>query len=101
MVEPGEDLRFLHEAFQSPFEIVALALALRLDREAGQPDRDLVRDVFLDRDLAVLGQIVGEIGDAEAAVAQHTLEPIAMLDMAVRQPVAILLLVVRVDHPPP
>ncbi len=71
MVELGQQPRLVDEALQPGLE--GLAVPLRLDRDLGAADalRQRRRHVFLERDAAAERMVVGEVDDAEAALAEH------------------------------
>ena len=84
MAEAGERPRLVEEALAAPGEIVGEARAARHDLLA-LAHGELDRQVLLDRhDLGELA-VEGTIGDAEAAMADHGIEPVVAQHGAGRQ----------------
>ena len=77
VVERGERLRFLDEAVEAPAGSRRRSPASAA-RHRCAPSRAAIvgREIFLDGDQAGERDLVGEIGDAEAAGAQHALDAV-------------------------
>ena len=85
MAEAGERARLVEEALAAPGEIVGEARAARHDLAVAAAHGELDRQVLLDGDeLGELG-VEGAIGDAEAAMADHGIEPVVAEPRAGRQ----------------
>ncbi len=76
VVELGKRLRFLDEAIEAPAVVAGAVLRARRRIDAAVARGDVARKVFLDGDHAGERNLVGEIGHAEAAGAQHALDAI-------------------------
>ncbi len=76
MTETGKRTRLVEEALAAPGEVLGEARAARHHLAVAAAHGELDRQVLLDGDeLGELG-VEGAIGDAEAAVADHRIEPI-------------------------
>ena len=90
MAEARQGARLVEEALQPPFEIVLRAARAGGDVGQLQAQGEIDRQVFLDRQLLVQGGVFGEIGDAEAAAAQHALDAILRQPKSRRQRLRII-----------
>jgi len=85
MAEAGKRPRLVEEAFAAPGEIIGEARAARHHIAVAAAHGELDRQVLLDGDeLGELG-VESTIGDAEAAMADHGIEPIVAEPCAGRQ----------------
>ena len=76
VVELGERLRFLNEPVEAPAVVSGAILRARCGLDAAGAGGDVAREVLLDGDEAGKRDLVGEVGDAEAAGAQHPLNAV-------------------------
>ncbi|MDJ0779804.1 MAG: hypothetical protein QNJ85_18180 [Gammaproteobacteria bacterium] len=74
MFEASQGLCFLQESLQPPAIDLGLIFRNWLHRFRRIPGRKLDRQVFLDRDLVFQVGVVGEVGDAESALAENRLD---------------------------
>src|SRR5437016_10496270 len=84
-----ERARFLDEALQSPAIAVPELVGPRPDRGILQSRRDVDGQVLLDRDALIEVGVLGEIGDAETALAEDALQYVPMQTRERRQCVRI------------
>ncbi len=85
MAETGERAGLVEEAFATPGEILGEARATRHHLAAGVADGELDRQVFLDGDELGELRVEGAIGDAEATMPDHRIEPVITEPRAGRQ----------------
>ena len=76
MNEAGERLRLLDEALEPPLVVLGAVLRARRGMAGGAAGGEVGGKVFLDGDEPRQRQLVGEIGDAEAAGTQHALDAV-------------------------
>lgn len=93
MLEPGERARLLQEALESP-AVVGFALGAEWHHRACRSAtlyarRELAGQVLLDRDRLLKVRIPSEVSDAEAADAEHLVEPVLVQRRLQRQRVAV------------
>ncbi len=75
--EAGKRLGFLDEAIEPPAVVVWRSPASGgAASDAAVRGREIRREVFLDGDVAIEGHLVREIGDAEAARAEHAVDAV-------------------------
>ena len=85
MVEAGQHARFLHEARSAPVERLLVALGLRPDAHAGVAIAEIEGIVFLQRDLGVESDVLGLVGDAEAAGAEHAHDTVGAIEQRIHR----------------
>ena len=76
MVELGERLRFLDEAVEAPAVVAGAVLRARRSLDAAGTRGKIAGEVLLDGDQAGERDLIGKIGHAEAAGAQHALDAV-------------------------
>jgi hypothetical protein len=76
VIELGERLRFLDEAVEAPAVVTGAILRTGRCIDAAIAGGDIAGELLFDRHHARESDLVGEIGHAEAAGAQHALDAI-------------------------
>ncbi len=76
VIELGKCLGFLDEAVEPPAVVVLAVLRPWRGLDAAGASCEIRREVLLDRHMAVERHLVGEIGYAEAARAEHALDAV-------------------------
>ena len=89
VLEAGQGLGLGHEAIEPPFEKLAVGVGGRLHRKILLADGQLHGQVFLDGDLLVEVEVVGEIGDTEATLAQDLLDAVPVQPVARLEQIAV------------
>ena len=85
MLEARERARFLQEVGAAPFERLLVALGLRPHAHARVAVAELVGVIFLEGDGRAELDVLGLIGDAEAARADHPLDAVGSVDDRIRR----------------
>src|SRR5215213_7122928 len=75
MIEPGKEACFVDETAQPRLECFSVTLRADLDSRGAFALRELRRHVFLERDQAAERFVMGEIDDAETALADERVDP--------------------------
>jgi hypothetical protein len=88
IVEAGDGAAFVEELGEAVFEVVARLAAVRRDRGAIRAaGGEVAGEEFLHRELDLQVRLVGDVGDAEAAVAEDAADQIAILEPRARRQV--------------
>ena len=90
MAELGEQARFLQKAVETPLVVVFGAGADGHYAAVERAHREFDRQILLDRHLDFEVRVVAKVGHAEAARAEHGLEPVLEQHRAQRQRVPVI-----------
>jgi len=85
MPEAGQGARLFEEALQALGEVLGVMVRPGTHAAVVAAAGELRGQVFLDRDVSVEMNVGGQVGDAEAALAEHRLDPVFVQTVAFGQ----------------